>query len=146
MKHFICHFDGSCWPNPGGPMGAGVVIYEGIQETFKLKRGEIVFTDRQVFDEDQKNSNNVAEYLALEKIVDWLIEKSKNEKIKATILGDSMLVVKQVNREWRVNKDTLYYEAAARVNNKLNELRSFCTIVVKWIPREKNQEADKLSR
>lgn len=87
------------------------------------------------------NSNNVAEYKALRWILEWLID-NKMTDIPITIIGDSMLVVKQMSGQWRI-KNGLYVNEAL-ICKRL--LRSFSRCVVHWVCREKNTRADELSK
>lgn len=125
-------FDGACAPiNPKGHLGIGCyVVYED----------EVIFEYSGYEPASNKTSNNVAEYLAFEKVLEFLIrEEMQDERIE--IFGDSDLVVKQMNGVWRI-KNGLYVEVAKRCLDYLNE---FSDIVIKWIPREQNSQADLLS-
>jgi len=56
--------------------------------------------------------------------------------------GDSRLVVKLVNREWKAK-----HEAMRRLRTQAEELLArFETWRVEWIPREENRRADELGR
>jgi ribonuclease HI len=58
------------------------------------------------------------------------------------VKGDSMLVVKQVNREWKTKN-----EAMRRLRTQAEELLAlFETWRVEWIPRKENRRADELGR
>ena len=58
------------------------------------------------------------------------------------VKGDSRLVVKQVNREWKTKS-----EAMRRLRTQAEELLAlFETWRVEWIPRKENRRADKLGR
>jgi len=129
-----CYFDGCCEPkNPFGNMGTGAVI---------LKDNIPVFNNSQFIPESRLNSNNVAEYLALEKILIWL---SENEVLENTIFiyGDSNLVINQMRGLWKI-KSGLYTEHALRCRKLVSE--SKLKLVFTWIPREKNTIADDLSK
>ena len=88
------------------------------------------------------NSNNVAEYLA----VIMLLKLLKNKRgCIINIYGDSKMVVRQLNGTWRALNG--YYIGYARQAKELyDELLKHNTIRISWIPREKNWEADKLSK
>ncbi len=56
--------------------------------------------------------------------------------------GDSLLVVKQINREWKTKN-----EALRLLRTQAEELLSrFETWRVEWIPRTENRRADELGR
>lgn len=58
------------------------------------------------------------------------------------VKGDSRLVVKQVNREWKTKS-----EAMRRLRTQAEELLAlFETWRVEWIPRKENRRADELGR
>lgn len=126
------YFDGACAPtNPKGHIGIGCVI--GINKTVVYRMSDYKAAA-------PENSNNLAEYMALEKLLDYFIEKgSTTEKIN--IYGDSMLVIKQMQGHWRV-KEGAYVEAAIRCKRKVYKFKD---IVFQWIPREQNSAADKMS-
>jgi ribonuclease HI len=122
-------FDGACEPNnPGGHMGLGWVIdgrsyHEYIRAAYK-------------------NTNNIAEYLALSNILDHAIQT------KATTLlvtGDSLLVICQLNGAFAVRSRSLerYYLVAKKLLSGLRT--SGCVVTLMWVPREQNTDADKAS-
>jgi len=135
-KHFepnvLIYFDGACAPiNPCGHLGLGCYIEEN---------GKRVFEYSGYVAESYENSNNVAEYLALENALDFILENGlQDEKIQ--VYGDSMLVIKQMNDRWRI-KGGRYFETAIRCKEKVKNIKN---IMFDWIPREKNYLADKLS-
>lgn len=88
-----------------------------------------------------KNSNNVAEYLALCIGLQWLLDNGFSEN-EIEVRGDSMLVINQLAGTWRV-KGGLYYDAYKRAETLRDK---FTNISFKWIPRDQNAEADQLSR
>jgi len=60
------------------------------------------------------------------------------------VLGDSMLVVKQLNGRWKL-KGGIYYESAVEAIATWKEI-STKNKFVGWIPRELNVIADELSK
>lgn len=132
-KVFKCHFDGSCGPqNPGGEMGMGAVV---------MCEGEEIFKHSSKISSGKENSCNAAEYLALIKILEFLIDTDKtNEKI--IIKGDSMLVVQQMNGVWRI-KEGIYRTHALKAKELL---KKFSDLKISWVPREENTICDKLSK
>lgn len=134
MEIIKVHFDGACEPfNPGGRMGFGVHI--------SGHTVGVIHTHGEQTDFDSQNSNNVAEYRALNIALDWLIENGYSRN-PIQVFGDSMLVIKQMNGDWRA-KGGRYYSEYLRAQ----ELRDqFQVITFTWVPREKNQIADDLSK
>ena len=83
-------------------------------------------------------SNNVAEYAGICAVMEFLIE---NQIQQAVIYGDSKLVVKQLNRKWKA-RGGLYFETYKRALLLRDQLPN---VIIKWIPREMNTEADSLA-
>jgi len=124
---YLLRFDGGCRNNPG-PIGAGMVLYdpEGyeIWTGFKFDKG--VYT------------NNVAEYLGLL----CGVQQARFMGIQRLVAeGDSMLVVKQLNGEYRVKHEGLkhYYNA---VVDHVEHLDYF---EIRHVPRKENARADELA-
>jgi ribonuclease HI len=89
-------------------------------------------------------SNNVAEYAAAEMIFEAVSDLAWNGA-KALIMGDSKLVVEQLNGNWEVNGG-LYSDYHAKAEKSLAALRSSgVTVDLEWIPREQNSQADALT-
>lgn len=132
-KEIVCFFDGATEPiNPGGNMGVGAVI----------KRGDdILFEYSEYYKADFNNSNNVAEYMAFIAILDWFLDNEMNT-FPIRIFGDSMLVIEQIAGHWRINEGR-YVPYAIEAKDKFTY---FTNCKLKWIPREQNEEADKLSK
>lgn len=132
-RTIIAYFDGSCESNPGGRIGYGALI----DNTHKLFSGN---------HKHHHNSNNTAEHKALYLIFEWL-EKNKVFNRQVTILGDSEIVIRQMQGRYKIKKTGLYYLTAKKniemrdLLEKYHELK----FVFKWIPREKNTIADELS-
>jgi ribonuclease HI len=129
MKTYKCYFDGACEPkNPGGKIGAGIYITDGVNE----------FADNIFIEANPKNTNNIAEYMAFIRVLELMKNKTDST---IEIFGDSMLVVNQMNGEWQI-KNGAYKEYAFKAMPLLNNLRKKNGVVVKWIPREQNEKAD----
>lgn len=140
--HLYC--DGGSRSNPG-PSGLGVVGYhlneDAVQDYLDDKQvtKDCIF-EKGVFIEDC--SNNFAEYLGLIQALNYA-GQSPYKKIR--IHSDSKLIVEQINGSWKVKSPDLkdLYQSAI---DKLNEMRrSGVSVIVKWIPREKNIHADSLA-
>ncbi len=128
----IIYTDGGARGNPG-PGGAGVV--------FCNEKGEII--DRFSKFLGEKLTNNEAEYqaaiLALEKFK-LKFGKKLSKEAEIEIRTDSELLTKQINGEYKIEKEELQ-----KLFIKLHNLTlDFKKVKVKAIKREKNKEADKL--
>jgi ribonuclease HI len=119
-------FDGCSKGNPG-PAGAGMVIYkDGIEEW-----SSYLFLGN-------KKTNNEAEYEGLIMGLRYAQDKGIKE---IDVEGDSILVIKQMKGEYKVNSPNLIhlYETARDLT------KSFDKILFRHIYREKNKRADELS-
>lgn len=128
-----CYIDGACGPkNPGGAMGwGGVVLQDGI----RIEEFSTFYPDADA------NSNNVAEYLALQEVLDRLGKMGLGDE-KIEIYTDSMLIKKQIDGHWKIKRGLYKDNAldAKKMTKKFKNLRVF------WLPREENGEADMLSK
>jgi ribonuclease HI len=124
---FTMYFDGCSKGNPG-LAGAGAVLYD--------PSGKEIWADS--FFVGTKETNNVAEYTGL---LLGLREASKRGIQDILVRGDSLLVIKQMRGEYKVNSpniQSLFLEAR-QLSLK------FKTIVFEHVYREKNKRADELS-
>ena len=119
-------FDGASKGNPG-KCGAGFVIW---------KNKEILYKGKKFL--SNKNTNNFAEYsaviLGLQKCIEL---KLKN----IHVYGDSQLVIKQINNEYKVESENLkvLYETV------IDSLIEFDEFSFRHIMRQDNKEADALA-
>ena len=116
--------DGGARGNPG-PAGIGAVIWSG---------NELVGQHKKYIG---KATNNQAEYKA---VILALEEAKKLDPVELDFFLDSELVVKQLNREYKV-KDKDLAPLFVRV---WNLSMGFKKVTFTHVPREKNKEADKL--
>lgn len=124
--------DGCCEPiNPGGNGGAGFIV---------KKDGKIIHQFSGYCGSGKEMTNNVAEYQAAYEAMIWL--KSNEMKDTTTIYSDSMLVVQQLSGAWKIKKGAYLKHAI----QSLQLLKQLPQIKFEWIPREKNVEADILSK
>lgn len=128
------YFDGLCLPrNPGGIACYAYIIY---------KDGKEIRRDSGLAAEplSENASNNVAEYTALVKALEWLAENGYQFN-RVEVRGDSELVVKQMAGEYRIKNKNIVplFQRAAVLKKK------FAEISITWVPREKNKDTDKLS-
>jgi ribonuclease HI len=84
-------------------------------------------------------TNNQAEYEALLRGLQYLKEA---KAISVEIYGDSELVIKQLNGQYECKSDILrnYYEECKEI------LKSFQLVILQHIPREHNEEANRLAQ
>lgn len=125
MKKIIMFSDGGARGNPG-PAGIGVVLLNDKKEVIEEISRYIGET-----------TNNQAEYLAL------LAGLNKAVELKASEVEcflDSELVVKQLNKQYKVRDKNL----AEQFVKVWNLLSNFKKISFKHIYREQNKEADRL--
>lgn len=133
---YLLQFDGASEPNPG-PSGSAYVIYSPIQTD---ENGDQVRTVIQEgFTYIPRATNNEAEYTALILGLTKALELGITE---IEVEGDSNLVVQQVQGLWKVKVPKL-----VPLQSKANKLLwKFKKWTVKHIPREENEDADRLSK
>ncbi|AWR99523.1 ribonuclease HI [Metallosphaera hakonensis] len=125
-------FDGLCEPrNPGGIATYGYVIY--------LAEGKIEGMGLASVPWDSNSTNNVAEYMGVICMMKRMLSLGVTEP---HIMGDSQLVIKQLNGEYSVKSKRIIplFNEAKRLLEKFHSAR------VEWIPREENKEADRMTR
>lgn len=137
MKKIEAWFDGCCEPvNPGGTASYGAVVFIGGKRTWDCS--EIFFSEK---GKEKCTSNNVAEYSGFIAILEYLKASGlQNESI--TIYGDSMLVIEQMRDNWKIRKG--HYKPLALKARDL--VKQFKKLKLQWIPRDKNEIADELSK
>jgi ribonuclease HI len=128
------YFDGLCQPiNPGGiPCYAFIVKADG----------STVYSDYGIaaepFSED--STNNVAEYTALVKALQWLLANNFGPS-SVEVMSDSQLIVNQLTGDYKVKAKRII----PLYKQVLILMSEFQDIWIKWVPREKNREADRLT-
>jgi ribonuclease HI len=123
--HATIWFDGACLGNPG-PMGAGVVVQcGGKTRTLAKPLG--------------RGTNNIAEY---EAAIAGLSLALAMGATSATLHGDSQLILRQLGGQYKVSAPGLkaLHAQAQALMAELGKVR------LEWVPREKNAEADALSK
>jgi len=134
MAVYTAYIDGGCAPvNPGGTAIAKFLI--------KSPAGMYVHSESNVIGKGPGMSNNVAEYCALIALLDWVKNHEPGKILSLTILSDSMLVVNQINGDFKI-KNGLYRESALLANEKWQELETQLKLRIIHIPREENQAHD----
>ena len=123
MYEIYC--DGASRSNPG-EASVGISILKDKEEIDTIKKRIGIAT------------NNVAEYLGLIEALKYCVEKNIME---VDIYLDSLLVVQQVNLEYKVKSKKLqeHYNQALDLINKINNVK------ITHIRREFNKRADQLA-
>ena len=128
------YLDGLCQPiNPGG-----IPCY-----AFIVKRdGRTIYSDYGIAGEpfSEDSTNNVAEYTALVKALEWLLANNLGST-RVEIMSDSQLIVNQLTGDYKVKAKRML----ALYKQVLKLMSTFQEIQIKWVPREKNREADRLT-
>ena len=141
MRRLFGNFDGACEPkNPGGRATCGWL--------WKDESGVILAQAPVDKGTKTTNTNNFAEYWAALYALQWLY-KARADSDPAWVCelrGDSQLVVRQVSGEYACNSAALRdLRDAVRRGIKKLDARG-CSVVLRWVPREENAEADALSK
>ncbi len=130
-KKYIIHTDGGSRGNPG-PAAIGVVI-ESENKSLKKEYGEYI----------GEVTNNDAEYqaviFALKKLKQ-LVGKEEAGEVDIEVVVDSELLVRQVNSEYKIADKNLKLLFMDLWNLRLD----FGSVIFRHVPREENQEADRL--
>ena len=123
MYEIYC--DGASRSNPG-EASVGISILKDSEEIATIKKRIGIAT------------NNVAEYLGLIEALKYCVE---NNIMEVDIYLDSLLVVQQVNLEYKVKSKKLqeYYNQALDLINKINNIKIY------HVRREFNKRADQLA-
>jgi ribonuclease HI len=136
MTHVLIevYFDGLCQPiNPGGIACYAFVIKNG---------GKTIYSEYGVAGEpfSKDSTNNVAEYTALVKALEWLVA-NKLDSGSVEVNSDSQLVVNQLEGKYKVKAKRIIplYKQVLLLKAK------FPKIEIMWVPRENNREADSLT-
>ena len=126
---YTLYFDGCCKGNPG-PGGAGAVLYKNDEEIWS----ESLFVGDKV-------TNNIAEYTGLLTGLQYVVNQGQIKRL--FVKGDSLLVIKQMRGEFKVNSTNLI-ELFARAKS-LSSTSFFDKIEFEHVYRDKNKRADELS-
>jgi ribonuclease HI len=130
------YFDGLCQPvNPGG-----IACY-----AFVIRRdGRSIHSDYGIAAEpfSKDATNNVAEYTALAKALEWLIANGLNNSGRVEVKSDSQLVVKQLRGEYKIKSQRIIplYRQVLLLQSRFPD-----GVEIRWVPREENKEADSLT-
>ncbi len=124
-RYLKIYFDGGSRGNPG-PSAVGAVVFDDKDNRLEELSSYI-----------GEYTNNMAEYLALEKVLD-LVEKYNSKKI--ILFTDSKLLNNQIKKIWKI-KDSNILKIYLKVSEKLAR---YDLVDLRLIPREHNAEADRL--
>ncbi|GHH64853.1 hypothetical protein GCM10017673_08250 [Streptosporangium violaceochromogenes] len=128
MRSFVVEADGGSRGNPG-PAGYGAVVKDAADGQVLTEVAEAIGTQ----------TNNVAEYRGLIGGLRSLLELAGDGAV-VEVRMDSRLVVEQMAGRWKIKNEglrPLALEAAA--------LARRLRVTWRWIPREKNKDADRLA-
>lgn len=130
----VVHFDGLCQPkNPGGIATYGFVVF---RDGRRIHEGRGIAGTPYT----PSSTNNVAEYTGVVKALEYLADQKLSEDA-VIVRGDSELVIKQLNGEYKVKSPNL-----ALLHARARELfLRFPDLKFEWVPREKNRDADALT-
>ncbi len=136
LVRYTLMFDGACEPiNPGGTASYGLVI---------LREGVLLLEDSRIVGQGEGITNNVAEYLGLIRGLEE-IAKYAERGDEVEIRGDSQLVIRQMTGKYAVRAKRiipLYQRAVSHV--KALQAKGV-HVFFKWVTREQNTQADRLS-
>lgn len=129
--HFSIYGDGGSRGNPG-PAGSGAIIRNAAGETVA-----------EVSEFLGVATNNVAEYMAVVRALETLAAmlESKTSEVEVAVRLDSMLVVKQMNGEWKIKHPSM--KPLASSVSELVQL--FKSVSFEHVYRESNKDADRLA-
>jgi ribonuclease HI len=128
------YFDGLCQPvNPGG-----IACYAFVVKN----QGKTIHSSYGIAGEpfSKDSTNNVAEYTALIKALEWLAA-SELDSSGVRVIGDSKLVISQLGGQYKVKSKRILplYRRARELKESFKNLKFLL------VPREENKEADGLT-
>lgn len=123
-------FDGSCWPNPGGHAGYGIMVQ---------RHNQTIYSKAVYMGQGEHLTHEIAEYAGVIAVLRFLLQEGIQW---ATVFGDSQMVIKQLNGTIKARRGLFlpYYQEARELMERLPDVR------LVWISRGKNTEADQLSK
>lgn len=126
MSNLRIFTDGGSRGNPGDA-GIGIVVFD--------QNNQIIFEHSEFIG---LATNNEAEYKALLKALDWLINNKEGSQ-EVEFFLDSKLVVEQINKNWKIKDDRMRVFA-----NKAWEILKKIDARVRFfhVKRDKNKHAD----
>jgi ribonuclease HI len=127
-KKIIVHTDGGSRGNPGAA-AIGIVIESNGSVLTEI--GEYIGV----------TTNNVAEYTAALRALEWIIAHPQGESLQVSMCLDSQLVVRQLSGVYKI-KDAKMKDLSSLVKKLERQLPG--TVTYTSIPREENSAADRL--
>ncbi len=127
-KTLTVHTDGGSRGNPG-PAAIGVVIERDGKLLTEI--GECIGV----------TTNNVAEYTAALRALQWIISNPQGETLDVCMCLDSQLVVRQLSGVYKI-KDIKMKELAQQVKKCEGQIHG--SVSYMYIPREENSHADRM--
>ena len=120
--------------------------FDGSKNKNGVACGFIVGHTKKHFDLPASYTHNQAEITGLYKLASflWRNRDKLHEDDKVIIKSDSKLVVNQINGKWKVN-DRQWQFVYAQIREVFYRIPPK-DIKVIWVPREENEEADKISK
>jgi ribonuclease HI len=149
--------DGACEPVLNNLSSYGLIIEREIKEGYGIDpagwelTNEPLLKEGKIIGSGSAMSNNVAEYSALIAFLEWYLKTGKLSSLgildyeSALIHSDSNLLVNQMNGSWKV-KNGIYVNHYIKARNLINNHGLQQKLIFKWISREENTEADRLSK
>jgi len=136
-KGWEAWFDGAIEPvNPGGHASYGATV---------KRDGITVHTESGYVGQGSHLSNNCAEYAGASAVLRFLLKAGATGPV--TVRGDSQWIMRQLNRGTKVKRtDVLYAPFNHEAIELLRQLRKQAQVTCTWIPREQNEECDRLSK
>lgn len=132
------HFDGACTVNPGGVMTFGWHLDTTDGRRVAEGSGPINGYPR------EERSCNTAEFEAALAGLEWVSQFRLLPIDVLRVVGDSQLVINVLSRSWKAKKSHLR-ALAERCRLAVEEIDAG-HIEYQWVPRERNGEADRLSK
>lgn len=133
MMKYLIYSDGGSRGNPG-PASCGFVILSEPDHRYLVKSGEYL----------GKLTNNQAEYWGVIRSLEWLLENKRQPPVASADIEvrlDSALLVNQLRGIFKIKSSGLQ-QLVIRVKNLERKFKAPVTYV--HVPREKNQDADRL--
>ncbi len=127
MNKYKLFTDGGARGNPG-PSAIGALIFD--------EHDKLLWFDAKFIG---SATNNIAEYKALILGLEHFVKNINNNKAQITCYLDSELIVKQINREYKVKNETL-----KNFYSKVLDLSKNLDITFSHVERKYNKFADKL--
>jgi ribonuclease H / adenosylcobalamin/alpha-ribazole phosphatase len=139
-RALVAYADGACDLNPGGTATYGWVIFDEQGQELMAASGIVV--------EGPRATNNAAEFAAAHQALARVGALALPPGSTLTLRGDAKLWVNMLNgRGQPQTLDAPYVPYYKLARAELRRLRKAgITVVIEWVPRERNTRADELSK